>query len=102
MGGVLSNDYEAVTTLGFFQGYTKVVWLVVVTQAAGGLMIAVVIKYADNILKGFATSISIVISSLISSWLFDFSITALFFAGAAPVLVSIVLSPPTPPFPLLR
>lgn len=35
-------------------------------QALGGLVVAVVIKYADNILKGFATSLSIIISALIS------------------------------------
>ncbi len=32
-------------------------------------MIAAVIKYADNILKGFATSISIILSSVISYFL---------------------------------
>ena len=30
------------------------------------MVVAVVIKYADNILKGFATSLSIILSSLIS------------------------------------
>uniref|UniRef100_A0A3B5LFT0 Solute carrier family 35 member A3b n=1 Tax=Xiphophorus couchianus TaxID=32473 RepID=A0A3B5LFT0_9TELE len=35
-------------------------------QAMGGLVVAVVIKYADNILKGFATSVSIIVSTLIS------------------------------------
>ena len=33
----------------------------------GGLLIAATIKYADNILKGFATSISIITSAL-ASW----------------------------------
>ena len=32
-------------------------------------MIAAVVKYADNILKGFATSVSIVVSSIISYYL---------------------------------
>lgn len=42
-------------------------------QALGGLVIAAVIKYADNILKGFATSLSIILSTLISYlWLQDF------------------------------
>ena len=38
-------------------------------KALGGLMIAVVIKYADNIIKGFASSLSIVFSSLFSYFL---------------------------------
>lgn len=46
------------------------------TQALGGLVIAAVIKYADNILKGFATSLSIILSTLISYfWLQDFEPT---------------------------
>lgn len=35
-------------------------------QAFGGLVVAAVVKYADNILKGFATSLSIVVSSFVS------------------------------------
>lgn len=35
-------------------------------QAIGGLIIAAVIKYADNIIKGFATSLSIILSSVVS------------------------------------
>lgn len=35
-------------------------------QAFGGLVVAAVVKYADNILKGFATSVSIVVSSFVS------------------------------------
>lgn len=34
-------------------------------------MIAAVIKYADNILKGFATSLSIILSTLISYFLLE-------------------------------
>lgn len=34
----------------------------------GGLIVAAVIKYADNILKSFATSGSIMLSTLISYW----------------------------------
>ena len=34
--------------------------------AFGGLVIALVMKYADNIIKAFATSISIVFSSIVS------------------------------------
>ena len=50
---VYLSDYENVQTKGFFFGYTQLVWLNIIVQASGGLLVAVVIKYADNILKGF-------------------------------------------------
>lgn len=55
-----------------------------------GLIVAVVVKYADNILKGFATSISIIISSIISIWLFNFEITIGFIVGSILVMISTV------------
>ena len=46
------QDWQSVQEKGFFFGYTFVVWFVIFLQAVGGLVVAVVIKYADNILKG--------------------------------------------------
>lgn len=61
-------------------------------QALGGLVIAVVIKYADNILKGFATSLSIILSTLISYFLLeDFNPTSMFFLGAMLVIAATFL-----------
>jgi UDP-sugar transporter A1/2/3 len=85
------KDYDIVRRDGFYRGYDSIVWLVVLIQAAGGLLIAAVIQYADNILKGFATSISIVLSSMISVWLFGFHITWFFVAGATLVVVAVIL-----------
>ena len=43
-------------------------------QALGGLIVAAVIKYADNILKCFATALAIIISSVLSYFVLnDFS-----------------------------
>ena len=44
---------------GVFQGYDGVVLLVIALQAAGGLVVAAVLRYAGNVLKCFAVSISI-------------------------------------------
>ena len=44
---------------GVFQGYDGVVLLVITLQAAGGLVVAAVLRYAGNVLKCFAVSISI-------------------------------------------
>ncbi|KAF8643814.1 hypothetical protein AX16_008832 [Volvariella volvacea WC 439] len=63
-------------------------WATVGIQVFGGLITAVVIKYSDNILKGFATSLSIILSFLASVALFDFSITPSFIIGATTVLAA--------------
>jgi UDP-galactose transporter len=73
--GVLWVDGQSIAKDGFFAGYNWVVWTAIGFQAAGGLIVALVIKYADNIAKNFATSISIVISALASAYFFDFVIT---------------------------
>ncbi|KAK0225788.1 nucleotide-sugar transporter-domain-containing protein [Armillaria fumosa] len=61
-------------------------WATVAIQVFGGLITALVIKYSDNILKGFATSLSIVLSFLASVALFEFRITPSFIIGASTVL----------------
>ena len=48
----------------------------VLLQAGGGLLVAMVVKYADNILKGFATSLSIIISCCASYFLFGFVVSS--------------------------
>ncbi|KAF7338228.1 hypothetical protein MVEN_02048000 [Mycena venus] len=65
-----------------FHNFGGWAWATVSVQVFGGLLTALVIKYSDNILKGFATSLSIVISFLASVALFDFQITLTFVTGS--------------------
>jgi len=89
---VYAYDGVAVSENGFFQGYNGIIWVVVLLQAYGGLVIALVVKYADNILKGFAVSLSIILSSFISWWILsDFEPTFAFLAGATIVIGSTFL-----------
>ncbi|KAF9791143.1 nucleotide-sugar transporter [Thelephora terrestris] len=78
------NEYQ----LGLFHGFGAWAWSTVFVQVFGGLVTALVIKYADNILKGFATSLSIVISCLAAVALFDFPLTFTFALGASVVLAA--------------
>uniref|UniRef100_A0A914HYV7 Trafficking protein particle complex subunit 5 n=1 Tax=Globodera rostochiensis TaxID=31243 RepID=A0A914HYV7_GLORO len=85
-------DWGQVQQWGFFQGYNWIIWLVVALQAYGGLVVALVVKYADNILKGFAVSLSILLSSFVS-WAFldDFEPSLSFVLGASIVIFSTFL-----------
>ncbi|XP_056913426.1 solute carrier family 35 member A3b [Takifugu flavidus] len=90
--GMIIHDGPLLKQSGMFQGYNTITCIVVVLQALGGLVVAMVIKYADNILKGFATSLSIIISALISYLVLDdFSPTRVFFAGTLLVILSTFL-----------
>ncbi|XP_072297330.1 solute carrier family 35 member A3b [Eucyclogobius newberryi] len=90
--GMLVYDGERVRKAGMFQGYSAITCVVVILQALGGLIVAVVIKYADNILKGFATSVSIIVSSLVSYFILaDFNPTSVFVIGALLVIVATFL-----------
>lgn len=60
-------------------------------------IVAVVVKYADNVLKGFATSLSILISCLVSWYSFhDIDINSGFTIGAVIVLASVYVYGYTP------
>ncbi|XP_071536088.1 UDP-N-acetylglucosamine transporter-like [Panulirus ornatus] len=85
------NDYSAIIKKGFFHGYDAYVLYLVALNAIGGLLVAMVIKYADNILKGFVTSLAIIISTVFSVFMFGFEITSQFVSGAVLVIGSVFL-----------
>lgn len=85
---VFWQDGDAVRADGFFSGYSSLVWLAISIGSAGGILVAVVVKYADNVLKGFATSVSIVLSSVLSILFMGFSPTPTFITGATIVVLS--------------
>lgn len=76
---------------GFFFGYDVMVWFTVFLLALGGLVVAAVVKYADNILKGFATSGSIILACFASMVLFNFQPTIIFYGGTVLVITSLYL-----------
>ncbi|OWZ23709.1 UDP-galactose transporter [Phytophthora megakarya] len=81
-GGLMYNDLGSIMARGFFYGYRPVVWAAISMSAFGGLLTAVVVKYADNILKAFATSIAVVLSVIMSVFVFDKVPTGQFVIGA--------------------
>lgn len=87
----LMNDGEVIFNKGFFIGYDWFINYLVLLQACGGLIVALVVKHADNILKGFATSLAIIISCVASIYLFNFQLSLQFTCGALLVICSIFM-----------
>jgi len=80
-----TDDGAKVLQNGFFYGYTATTWINIATQGGGGLLIAMVIKYADSIMKNIATSMSTVLCAVMSLWIFGTPLNSYFVAGAVMV-----------------
>lgn len=83
------KDYEKATSKGFMTGVDWAVWIAVLLGSLGGLIVAVVIKFADNILKAFATSFAIVLACVCSVFLFNFYPSLMFLGGTTMVIGAI-------------
>lgn len=75
----------------YLHGFTAWVWVLVGLQAGGGLLVAAVIKYADNVLKGLATGVSVVVATVCSMVLFGTPLSFQFTAGATLILGAVYL-----------
>ncbi|KAL7533982.1 hypothetical protein ACHAWF_004685 [Thalassiosira exigua] len=64
---VASDDGRKVRELGFFHGWTTWTLLPILTNAAGGILVGLVIKHAGTVRKGFALIFGILISGLVQS-----------------------------------
>ncbi|VDK41564.1 unnamed protein product [Taenia asiatica] len=80
-----------VSEKGFFYGFDWLVWTTVALQSVGGILVALVVKHADNILKGFACSASIIITCVVSFVFFDSSLSWNFLFGTSCVVLAVFL-----------
>ncbi|KAL6092381.1 hypothetical protein STEG23_016462, partial [Scotinomys teguina] len=91
--GTYLSDGAEIQEKGFFYGYTYYVWFVIFLASVGGLYTSVVVKYTDNILKGFSAAAAIVLSTIASVILFGLQISMSCLYGAvnmeefAPILI---------------
>ncbi|KPA78495.1 UDP-galactose transporter (LPG5B) [Leptomonas pyrrhocoris] len=76
----------------FWQRYDQLLtWGLVAIHAFGGLLVAIVVKYADNILKGFATGVAVIVSGMMSSAIWGYKPTMTFVFGAVLVIGSSIM-----------
>jgi UDP-sugar transporter A1/2/3 len=80
---------NADTPQPYFHGFTGWVWFLVCLQAGGGLLVAAVIKYADNVLKGLATGVSVCFATACSTIFLGTPLSGQFSVGATLILTSV-------------
>jgi UDP-sugar transporter A1/2/3 len=94
---VFLHDFDSIRKNGFFQGYDKIVVGVIVCQTMTGLVVALVMKYGDTILKGFATSVAVVLATVLSIFIWNAQVDGWFVVGAAMVMSAVALYSKYPP-----
>ena len=88
---IIVHPDATVATNGWFHNFGFNAWLSVWTNALGGLLVAVTIKYADNILRGFAQALAIIMGAVGSHFIFGATFGPSFMLGVALVITSVFL-----------
>ncbi|GLT87216.1 hypothetical protein SLE2022_053120 [Rubroshorea leprosula] len=88
---IIIQDFDAVMNKGFFHGYSLITVLMILNHALSGIAVSMVMKYADNIVKVYSTSVAMLLTAVVSVFLFGFHLSLAFFLGATVVSVSVYL-----------
>lgn len=106
------DDYNSSYENGFWlstglRGWNSVTWMIAINFAFSGLFVSWIMKFADTIVKVYATSSAMLLTALLSVWFFDLEPTLQLFLGILIACISINLyfmpndSPPPPPAPVV-
>ena len=82
-------------------GFNAIVWAAILTNAAGGMLVATVMKYAGNILRNFAQACAIIVGGLVHARAPSHP-ACLPAQAATPILQSPTLQPHPRPIPTRR
>ncbi|KAM3365205.1 hypothetical protein ACQJBY_015139 [Aegilops geniculata] len=85
------QDFDAVMSKGFFHGYSFITLLMILNHALSGIAVSMVMKYADNIVKVYSTSVAMLLTAIVSVFLFGFNLSLAFFLGSTVVSISVYL-----------
>lgn len=81
--------YDAGSTSGYGGGWSPVAWMLALLGAAGGLLVALSIKYGDSILKTLATTGAICLSSLLDHFWLGGPLTPVMVIAGGQVIIAI-------------
>ena len=90
LAAVYGWEWELVVSYGFFHGYTRAVWVVVVLQSAGGFVTAAALKYSDSVMVRVSKALPVVIGSMLARMVFregPVLCSAQFLGGMVPIIL---------------
>jgi UDP-sugar transporter A1/2/3 len=85
------RDFKTILEKGFFWNYDAAAFLTSVNSAVGGLIVAASLKFADSVLKGYASACSIILTGVVSSILFGTELGAIYIMGVINVCIAVLL-----------
>ncbi|CAI5714238.1 unnamed protein product [Peronospora effusa] len=89
--GLLLVDRKLLLSDGFFYGYSGWTLVVVVVNSIGGIFMACILKYLDNIACVFSHSIAMTFTTFLSMLFFAFSPSVEFGCGLGVLIISMYL-----------
>jgi len=84
-------DRKKILEYGLWYGFNGAAFISIFVSAIGGLIVAAVLKFADSVLKGYATAMSVVLTGVLSMLLFGTRLNILYFLGIGNVVCSVFL-----------
>lgn len=87
----LWQDLDKILEFGLFYQFSYSAMFSVLNSAIGGLIVASVLKYADSVLKGYATAMSVILTGIFSMLLFNTSLSIIYFLGIVNVVTAVLL-----------
>lgn len=82
----MTVEFDVIIEKGLWHGFNGPAFVSIFVSAIGGLIVAAVLKFADAVLKGYATAISVVLTGVLSMLLFGTHLNILYFLGIGNVV----------------
>ncbi|CAF3996159.1 unnamed protein product [Adineta steineri] len=87
--GVIFNLIPAITvatylpgssySFNLLHGFTFYTWIIIITQALSGIFMGVIIKHSSNIIRLFVISFSLIVTAVLSVFIFNIHLNIYFF-----------------------
>lgn len=80
--------FKGPSSLDIFEGHSKATMLLIVNNAAQGILSSFFFKYADTILKKYSSTVATIFTGIASALLFGHTLTVNFLLGISVVFIS--------------